>query len=120
MSKKPGSEELPPHYVSIKERFVDYGKKLSDLGREVKDLGPLDNKTCELIQIAASAAIRSEGAVHSHARRAIEAGASDEEVYQSVVLLTSTIGFPNVAAAISWIDDILKNNNAPLVRKSNF
>ena len=108
MSKKPGSEELPQHYVSIKERFVDYGKKLSDLGQEVKDLGPLDNKTCELIQIAASAAIRSEGAVHSHVRRAIEAGASDEEVYQSVVLLTSTIGFPNVAAAISWVDDILK------------
>ena len=43
------------------------------------------------------------------ARRAVEAGASAEEVYQSVILLTSTIGFPNVAAAISWIDDIFED-----------
>ncbi|HTX60831.1 MAG TPA: carboxymuconolactone decarboxylase family protein [Methanobacterium sp.] len=108
MSKKPGNKKLPPHYVSIRERFGDYGKILADLGRNVKDLGPLDNKTCELIQLGAAATLRSEGAVHSHARRAVEAGASAEEVYQSVILLTSTIGFPNVAAAISWIDDIFE------------
>lgn len=109
MTNKPGSGKLPPHYVSIKERFGDYGKKLGELGREVRDLGPLDDKTCELIQLAAAVAIRSEGAVHSHARRAIEAGASEEEVYQSLVLLTSTIGFPNVAAAISWVNDLLED-----------
>jgi AhpD family alkylhydroperoxidase len=109
MSKKPGSKKLPPHYVSIKERFGDYGKILGDLGREVKDSGPLDNKTCELIQLAAATTLRSEGAVHSHARRAIEAGASEEEVYQSLILLTSTIGFPNVAAAISWVDDLFED-----------
>ncbi|MDD1775553.1 MAG: carboxymuconolactone decarboxylase family protein [Methanobacterium sp.] len=109
MSKKPGSNKLPPHYISIKERFGDYGKILADLGQNVKDMGPLDNKTCELIQLGAAATLRSEGAVHSHARRAVEAGASPEEVYQSIILLTSTIGFPNVAAAISWIDDIYKD-----------
>jgi AhpD family alkylhydroperoxidase len=108
MSKKPGKKDLPPHYVSIKERFGDYGKILSDLGQNVKDLGPLDNKTCELIQLGAAATLRSEGAVHSHARRAVESGASAEEVYQSVILLTGTIGFPNVAAAISWVDDIFE------------
>ncbi len=109
MSNKPGSKKLPSHYVSIKERFGDYGKVLGELGQTVKEAGPLDNKTCELIQLAAATAIRSEGAVHSHARRAAEAGATEEEVYQAVVLLTSTIGFPNVAAAISWIDDIFED-----------
>jgi 4-carboxymuconolactone decarboxylase len=57
---------------------------------------------------AASAAIRSEGAVHSHARRAIEAGAKSEEIYQTDILLTSTIGFPTVSAALSWVEDIIK------------
>lgn len=108
MEKKLEKEKLPSHYVSIRERFGDYGKILAELGQNVKELGPLDIKTCELIQLGAAATLRSEGAVHSHARRAMEAGASAEEVYQSLVLLTSTIGFPNVAAAISWVDDLFE------------
>ena len=100
--------ELPPHYRSIKKRFGDYGKILAELGQIVKDSGPLDRKTSELIQLAAAATLRSEGAVHSHARRAMELGASPEEVYHSLILLTGTIGFPNVAAAISWVDDLME------------
>jgi AhpD family alkylhydroperoxidase len=109
MSKKLEDKKLPPHYVSIRERFGDFGKILAELGQNVKDLGPLDNKTCELVQLGAAATLRSEGAVHSHARRAVESGASPEEVYQSVIILTGTIGFPNVAAAISWLDDIFED-----------
>jgi 4-carboxymuconolactone decarboxylase len=101
-------EKLPKHYVSIRSRFEEYGEVLSQLGQVVKEAGPIDEKTSQLIQLAASAAIRSEGAVHSHAKRAIELGASSEEVYQAVILVTSTIGFPNVAAAISWVDDIVQ------------
>jgi alkylhydroperoxidase/carboxymuconolactone decarboxylase family protein YurZ len=100
--------ELPKHYVNIRERFKEYGVVLGDLGRVVRETGPIDDKNSQLIQLAASAAIRSEGAVHSHARRAMELGASSDEVYQSLLLLTSTIGFPNVAAAISWVDDLFK------------
>jgi hypothetical protein len=56
----------------------------------------------QLIQLAAAAAIRSEGSVHSHVRRAIKAGASPEEVFHAIILLTSTIGFPSTSAALSW------------------
>ena len=72
--------------------------------------GPLKSKTSHLIQLAAAAAIRSEGAVHSHTRRALQAGAKPEEIYQAVLLLTSTIGFPTVSAALSWIDDVLTSS----------
>lgn len=51
--------------------------------------------------------MRSEGAVHSHARRSIELGASADELRRAIVLTTSTIGFPNVSAALSWLDDLL-------------
>lgn len=105
MSNTPGEGELPDHYKGIRKRFGEYGEILNELGRAAKDSGPLDDKTSELIQLAASASIRSEGAVHSHARRALELGASPEELYHTLLLLTSTIGFPNVAASISWIDD---------------
>lgn len=100
--------ELPKHYRSIRERFEEYGAVLSDLGRTVRETGPIDEKTSQLIQLAASAAIRSEGAVHSHGKQALQKGASEDELYQTLLLLTSTIGFPNVAAAISWIDDLFE------------
>ncbi|NOY64542.1 MAG: carboxymuconolactone decarboxylase family protein [Nitrospirae bacterium] len=99
--------KLPKQYSEIKKRYKELFKAVGNLGRVVRKQGPIDEKTSHLIQLAAAAAIRSEGAVHSHARRAIEAGATKEEVYHAVILLTSTIGFPTVSAAISWIDDVL-------------
>jgi 4-carboxymuconolactone decarboxylase len=106
LSEEKQSHELPKHYVNIRERFEEYGVVLSDLGRVVRETGPIDEKNSQLIQLAASAAIRSEGAVHSHTRQAMESGATKDEIYQSLLLLTSTIGFPNVAAAISWAEDL--------------
>jgi AhpD family alkylhydroperoxidase len=103
------AHELPGHYVSIRERFKEFGNVLNDLGRVTNEAGPIDHKTSHLIQLAASAAIRSEGAVHSHAKRALDLGASPDELYHALILVTSTIGFPNVAAAISWVDDVVVN-----------
>ena len=101
-------ENLPEWYLKLKERHEKYINALDELGIVLKQEGPLDEKTVHLIQLAAAAAIRSEGAVHSHARRAIEAGAKPEEIYHAIILLTSTIGFPTVSAALSWINDVVK------------
>jgi alkylhydroperoxidase/carboxymuconolactone decarboxylase family protein YurZ len=101
------AKNLPEWYQTIKEKHEKYIAALDELGKVTKQEGPLDEKTAHLIQIAAAAAIRSEGAVHSHARRALESGASHEEVYHAILLLTSTIGFPTVSAALSWIDDVI-------------
>jgi len=103
MTKK--NAQLPHHYKSIQQRYPKVSAALADLGSAVREAGPLDTKTGHLIQLAAAAAIRSEGSVHSHTRRAIEAGATPEEIKHAVLLLTSTIGFPTVAAALSWVDE---------------
>lgn len=89
-------------------KIGEYFKAAEKLGKAAKDAGPIDDKTSHLIQLGAAAAIRSEGSVHSHARRALEAGATPEELHHTIILLTSTIGFPTVSAAISWVDDVLK------------
>jgi len=104
-------DKLPEHYMSIRERFKEFGMALDNLGKKTDEAGPIDEKTSHLIQLAASAAIRSEGAVHSHARRALSLGASPDEVYHSLIVVTSTIGFPNVAAAISWVDDVVEGSD---------
>ncbi len=101
-------DKFPSQYESIRERFKSYFNSLENLGKEAREAGPIDEKTAHLIQLAAAAAIRSEGAVHSHARRALEAGASPEELHHALLLITSTIGFPTVSAALSWVDDTLK------------
>lgn len=99
--------KLPKQYVGIGKRYKKYFNALSSLGKAAKSAGPLDEKTAQLIQLAAAAAVRSEGAVHSHARRALEAGSEPDELYHTLLLLTSTVGFPTVSAAISWIDDFM-------------
>lgn len=97
----------PSRYQEIKKRFKSYHEALENLGKASREAGPVDTKTSHLIQLAAAAAIKSEGAVHSHTRRALEAGATAEEIYHAIILLTSTIGFPSTSAALSWAEDII-------------
>lgn len=101
------SHKIPEHYEKVKKHHPDYLEAVERLGVIVKKSGPLDEKTTQLIQLAASVAIKSEGAVHSHTRRALEAGTSKEEIRQSVLLLTNTLGFPSAMAGMSWVNDIL-------------
>jgi len=98
----------PTTYRQLKSRSRPVLDALEALGCTLRRAGPLDDKSAQLVQLAAAAAIRSEGSVHSHVRRAREAGASADEIRHALLLLTSTIGFPTVAAAMSWADDILR------------
>ena len=102
------AEITQKHYLGIKKRFGEVITAVENLGQTIKTAGPINAKEAELIQLAAALAIRSEGGVHSHVRRALDAGATKEELYHTLILLTSTIGFPAVMAGISWIDDVLK------------
>lgn len=95
----------PKHFNKLAKKHPEYLAAVEALGEAVKKAGPLEPKVAELIQLAAAAAVHSEGSVHSHARRARKAGATPDEINHALLLLTSTIGFPAVAAALSWIDD---------------
>ena len=99
---------LPDQYLRIQKKFKGVLQSVENLGRATKAAGPISKKNSHLIQLAASAAIRSEGSVHSHTRRALEAGAKPAEIYHTIILLTSTIGFPTVSAALSWADDVIE------------
>ncbi|HJU05669.1 MAG TPA: carboxymuconolactone decarboxylase family protein [Nitrospiraceae bacterium] len=99
----------PPHYRLEKTKREEFMTAVEALGKALKAQGPLDAKTTHLIQLAASMAIHSEGGVHSHVRQAVESGATPDEIYHAIMLLTSTVGFPTVSAALSWAEDILGN-----------
>lgn len=101
------ANERPKNYQRLKEQQPQWLGAVEALGQASKAAGPLEEKQAELIQMAAAAAVRSEGAVHSHARRALEAGASADEVRHTLILLSNTIGFPTVMASLAWAEDIL-------------
>jgi 4-carboxymuconolactone decarboxylase len=98
--------DVPRWYSKARQQYRESFEALETLGETIRKQGPLDEKTSHLIQLAAAAAIRSEGSVHSHARRALKAGATPEEIHHTIMLLTSTIGFPTTSAALSWVYDI--------------
>lgn len=95
-------------YDEISKLYPGVMAAQENLGKTIRQLGPLDEKTSHLIQLAAAATAKSEGAVHSHTKRAIKAGAAKEEIYHTLLLLISTIGFPQAMAAISWCRDIIE------------
>ena len=96
------------NYAWLMAKFSKVMDNHQELGKALREAGPLNEKDANLIQIGAAAAIKAEGAVHSHVRRALAAGATPEEIYHAIILLTSTIGFPAVAAALSWVKDIIE------------
>lgn len=98
--------KYPKNYQTLQKKFPELISAYEKAGVIAKSAGPLDEKTCHLIQLAACSALRSEGGVHSHARRASKAGASEEEIYQTIALIINTVGFSTAAAAFSWVNDV--------------
>jgi 4-carboxymuconolactone decarboxylase len=97
----------PGAYRGLKSKHTEYLRAVEALGAAARHAGPLEEKVTQLVQLSAAAAIRSEGAVHSHTRRALDLGASPEEIHHALIAITSTIGFPTARAALSWADDII-------------
>ena len=101
--------KIPGWYQEQRKRFPKVVKAYEDLGEACQQAGPLDEKTRALAKLALAVGARLEGAVHSHVRRAVEAGATLDECRHVVLLGTTTIGFPAMMAALSWVEDVAKD-----------
>ena len=98
----------PSFYKKISKEFPEVINAVEKLGATLRTAGPLDEKTSHLIQLAAAAAGQLEGSVCSHTRRALQAAASPEEISHTLLLLVSTIGFPQTMAAMFWSQKIME------------
>jgi len=103
--------KLPANYKWLSNEFPEVMQAHQQMGMVLTNAGPLDKKTGQFIKLAAAAANRSEGAVHSHVKRAIEEGATPEEIYHVLLLLVSTVGFPTIAAALSWAKETIEQGS---------
>ena len=101
-------KKLPERFVLFLKDYPDVGAAYQSLGKAVAEAGPLDAKTRELIKLGVAIAAGQEGGTHSHARKAMDAGATAEEVRHAVLQTLTTIGFPNMMRGMSWADDVIR------------
>lgn len=99
---------IPEAHQRFLDAYPDVARAYEQLGEATQQWGPLEKKTRELVKLGIAVGNRHEGAVHSHTRRALDAGATPDEVRHVVLLSLTTIGFPNMFAAMTWVEDILK------------
>lgn len=96
----------PDTFIEFVTKFPDIGRAW-EAARQAERAGPLDEKACRLVKLAVAVGGRSEGAVHSAARKAIAAGVTASEIEQVIALAASTIGFPRAVAAYTWVREVL-------------
>lgn len=100
------SETLPRAAMNVIENYPAIWEAYSKLGEACANAGPLDARTTRLIKLALAIGAASEGATHSHVRRALDEGLSKETVKHVAMLAIPTLGFPRASAALTWIEDI--------------
>ena len=97
-------------YIYFKEDFPKVNEKYEELGRQIhEDSGPLGEKERWLIKIAISGSSGHMKALETHIRKADEAGACQDEIKQTLLLLISTVGFPTFMEAYSVYRQVFKN-----------
>lgn len=99
--------QLPPFYTHVMREHRAVFDAYERLGEAASQAGPLDEKTRALVKLALAVGIQSEGAVVSHTHRAREAGATVDEIHHVVLLGATTIGWPRMMAALSWVERAL-------------
>ncbi len=102
------TDELPPAANRIANDHPAVWAAYSELGRTVAENGPLDEQSRRLVKLALAIATGSEGATHSHARRALAEGIDPEALRHVALLAIPTAGFPAAVAGLTWVEDMLE------------
>jgi AhpD family alkylhydroperoxidase len=80
------------------------------LGAATAQAGGLSARERRLVKLALAVGAGSEGAVHSHTRRALAEGLTKEDLHQVTLLAIGPLGLPRAVAAGTWVADITEKN----------
>ena len=107
------SEYLPRVYRDFTERFPEVAAAQGELARAVRERSPFDEKTERLLTLALAIGAEASGAVRSNVRKALEHGATVQELRAVALAAITTCGFPTAVAALRWIDDVVAAGDGP-------
>jgi alkylhydroperoxidase/carboxymuconolactone decarboxylase family protein YurZ len=100
------TKSMPGAAGNLAEQHPEIWKAYSALGKATADSGPLTSREKRLVKLALSIGAGSEGAVHSHTRRARAEGIEPAALTQVAMLAIGPLGLPRAVAAKTWIEDI--------------
>ena len=103
---------LPKIYENFQNQFPQVFTDYKQLGIATRQAGPLDEKSQDLVKLGIAIGANSRGAVMSHTRKALAAGATAEEIKHAVLLALTTTGFPNTMAAMAWIEEVFARDSS--------
>ena len=98
---------LPKLYEKFTGKYPEVFKDYEQLVQTCRTAGPLDQKCQDLIKLGIAIGANSRGAVMSSTRKALKSGATNDEIAHAVLLALTTTGFPNMIAAMAWVDEVL-------------
>jgi alkylhydroperoxidase/carboxymuconolactone decarboxylase family protein YurZ len=98
---------LPEIYEKFSAEVPEVMKDYEKLGISCRSAGPLERKIQDLVKLGIAIGANSRGAVMSHTRKALESGATSEEITHVILLSLTTTGFPNMIAAMGWVNEVL-------------
>ncbi len=101
------SDKMPGAAGDLAQEFPHIWNAYQMLGRAVADSGPLSDRERRLVKLALSVGAGSEGAVHSHTRRALAEGVEKDALLQVAMLAIGPLGLPQAVAAKTWIEDLM-------------
>jgi AhpD family alkylhydroperoxidase len=86
------TNSFPEYYEQFRQRMTDLNRAIPDTMAGFRKLhssamlsdGALDRKTKELIAVAIGISVRCDGCIASHVRTALRAGASREEILETI------------------------------------
>jgi alkylhydroperoxidase/carboxymuconolactone decarboxylase family protein YurZ len=113
-----GGSKLPGTFRRFAQRFPRLVQSHEQVAHAIDAEGHLDAKTSALIKIGICVGGGLESALRSHVRRATEAGASEAEIEQAIVLAMNTVGFPRTVAAWSWAHEQFERDRTEREGKS--
>ncbi len=103
------SAELPAELVTIVERFPDFWSEAGHLLTETLYAeSKLERKTIELIVCSLLAGRRWELGVRTHAAKALEFGASPDEVRGAILLSFAVFGASSAASGLHWAEEAMR------------
>lgn len=102
------TEYLPEVYRRFTADYPAVMQAYTALSERLHEAGPLPTRERRLAKLGIAVGAGSEGAVRSHARKALAEGVEPEAIHQVAVLAITTAGYPAAIAAYSWIDEVLE------------
>ncbi|MCB1313630.1 MAG: carboxymuconolactone decarboxylase family protein [Sedimentitalea sp.] len=102
------TQDMPGAAGDLARDHQEIWNAYSALGTATARAGGLNERERRLVKLALAIGAASEGAVHSHTRRARDEGVPVADLKQVALLAIGPLGFPRAVAAGTWIADVVE------------